>query len=105
MVDGLFDVLADDAVAAEEVAALFAHFVAEDARLHGEGDLAGAGGLGTVADDAGGHAEGVLQGMFDDVKRLAQEVGDAAARGAACADGAAIGRETTDAGLLVDGYR
>ena len=51
VVDGFFGVAADDAVAAEEVAALLAHLVAEDARLHGEGDLAGTRGLGAVTDD------------------------------------------------------
>ena len=40
VVDGLFDILADDAVATKEVATLLAHLVAEDARLYGKGDFA-----------------------------------------------------------------
>ena len=103
MVDGLFDILADDAVAAEEVAALFAHLITEDARLHGKGNLAGTRGLGAVADDASGHAQGVFKGVFDDVEWLTHEVGDATAGGAACADGTTVGREPADARLLVDG--
>ena len=103
MVDGLFDVLADDAVAAEEVAALFAHLITEDARLHGKGNLAGTRGLGAVADDASGHAQGVLEGVLDDAERLTQKVGDATAGGATRTDGTTVGREPADARLLVDG--
>ena len=91
VVDGLFNVLADDTVAAKEVAALFAHLIAQDTRLHGEGDLAGARGLGAIAYDAGGHAEGIFKGVLDDAERLAHKVGDATARGTACADGTTVG--------------
>ena len=90
VVDGLFHVLADDAIAAEEVAALLAHLVAEDTSFDGEGDLAGTRGLGAIADDACCHAKSVLKGVLDDAERLAHEVGDATARGAACTDGTTI---------------
>ena len=91
VVDGLFHVAADDAVAAEEVVVLFAHLIAKDACLNGKGDFACTGRLGTVADDARCDAQGILQGVLDDTERLTHEVGDAAARGATCTDGTAIG--------------
>ena len=66
VVDGLFHVFADDAVAAKEVVVLLAHLIAEDARFHGKGDLARAGRLGTVADDTRSDTQGILQGVFND---------------------------------------
>ncbi len=104
VVDGLFGVAADDAVAAQQVVAVLAHLEAEQSGLDRQGDLACARRLGTVAHDAGGHAEGVLQSVFDDIKTVTEEEGDAAARGAARADGTTVGREPADAGLLVDGH-
>lgn len=105
VVDGLLYVVAHDAVAAEELVAFLGHLIAEDARLHGDGDLAGARGLGTVAYNAGGDAEGILQCVVDDIKTLAHEVGDAASRSTSRTHCTTVGGEPADAGLLVDGHQ
>ncbi len=57
--DGLLTSGPLDAVAGTEVVAAQVHVVSQDARTHGHGDLAGAAGLGSVADAPGDHGHGV----------------------------------------------
>lgn len=97
--DGVFHALGQDPVAAPELLAPAEHLVAQDARVHSGSDFRCAGGLGTVADDAGIDGQGVDQGMGDAAGVAALEVGDAAARAAARADGAAVGGQPADAGF------
>ena len=79
------------------------HVVAQDARLHCRGDFGGAGGLGTVADNAAGGGDGVGNGVGNTVQVRAQQVGNARSRPGSGTDRAAEGGETSDAGFLVDG--
>ena len=44
--DGVFHALGDDALAAKELLLAAVHVVAKQTRIHGGGDLGGAGGLG-----------------------------------------------------------
>lgn len=60
VVDGLFHVSADDAVATKEVVVLLAHFVAEDACFYRKGDFARTGRFGAVADDASSDAQSIF---------------------------------------------
>src|SRR5699024_6961672 len=69
----------------------------------GGGNLAGAGGLGAVADDTGGNGQGVDDGVGGLTAPTAQQAGDARPGAGPGAHGAAVGGEAADALLLVDG--
>ena len=79
------------------------HVVAQDTCLHCRGDFGGAGGLGSVADNAAGGGDGVGNGVGNTVQVRAQQVGNARPGSGTGADRAAEGGEPSDAGFLVDG--
>src|SRR5699024_9839807 len=101
--DGVLHALGDNAVARQELLAVQVHVIAHDAGLHAGGNLGGAAGLGAVADDARHNGQRVHQGVGDGFVVRTLEVGDAAARRTAGADGAAVGRQPADAALFVNG--
>ena len=101
--DGGFHALGDDAVAGAELLAVQVHMVSQNACLHAGRDLRRAAGLGTVTDNAGNDGQRVDQGMGNGLAVSALQIGDAAARRAACADRSAVGGQPPDAGLFVDG--
>ena len=100
--DRVLDAGFDDAVAGIELVAAAVHVVAEQARVDARGDLCRAGGLGAVADDAGGDGHSVDQRMLDLLIPAAIEVGDARPRAAPGRDRAAVGRKRPDVRLDMD---
>ena len=76
---------------------------AQNTGVNSRCDLGGAGSLGAVTDGAGEDGDGVDQNVGNCVCAVALEVSDTRACAAACGNGAAVGGQTADACLLVDG--
>src|SRR5699024_7300603 len=101
--DGLFSPLGDAAAPAVELQPLLEQPVAQQAVVHGGGDLGRAGSLGPVAHHAGEDRQRVDDGMGDDLIAAAVQPGDAAGGPHPGAGGPAEGGQAADAGFLVDG--
>ena len=99
----MLHILAHDAVTCLEVIVGKVHIVAQDTTLYAHGDLGGTGGLGTVADAAGDHGNGVLQRGGNALVACPAKPRDTAACAYAGADSAAVSAEAADARLLMDG--
>ena len=96
VLDRVFHALDDDAVAAHKFLAVEEHLVAEYAGVNAGGDLGGAGGFGSVADDAGDDGQGIDDGMDDIAVGAAVEIGDTGSGSRPGTDGAAVGRQTAE---------
>ena len=85
--DGIFNALCDDAIPTAELLAVFVHVIPQDARLHAGGDLRHTAGLGTIADNTRNDGQCIDKGWGDRFQVCALQIGNAAARSTARADG------------------
>ena len=89
--DRVLHSLGHDTVTAVELLAVAVHVPAQNAGIHGGGNLGGAGSLGAVTDNAGGNCNGIYQGMGNFLKAASGQVGDPGTGAGAGADGSAVG--------------
>ena len=76
--------------------------IPQNARLHAGGDLRRTAGLGTIADNTRNDGQCIDKGVGDRFQVCALQIGNAAARSTARADGPAVGGQPPYTGLLVD---